>query len=287
MLPQGYVDLGLPSGTLWKDRNEEGGDNGYYTYDEAVSKFGDSLPTEGQFEELIKQCKWSWTGSGSKVTGLNGNSIFLPATGRRGCNGWRNYVRTEGNYWAFTPGWHLNNSDYGVNMYHGLGCDEGMSVRLVQEVTDVKQERQRRKAEMLPQGYVDLGLPSGTLWKDINEEGGNNEIYTYDEAVSKFGDRLPTKKQFEELRKSCQWSWTGSGYKVTGPNGNNIFLPAAGYRLCDGSVGGVGSYGNYWSSTPESSYYAWSLNFHSGSVCMGGYSLRCLGRSVSFCLASL
>ena len=41
-----------------------------------------------------------------------------------------------------------------------------------------------------PAGYVDLGLPSGTLWKDKNEEGG---FYTYDQAVSKFGNKLPTK----------------------------------------------------------------------------------------------
>ena len=33
--PTGYVDLGLPSGTLWKDKNE----NGFFTYDEAVSRF--------------------------------------------------------------------------------------------------------------------------------------------------------------------------------------------------------------------------------------------------------
>ena len=43
-------------------------------------------------------------------------------------------------------------------------------------------------------GYVDLGLPSGTKWKSTNEIGGNNGFYTYDEAISAFGDKLPTKE---------------------------------------------------------------------------------------------
>ena len=132
---------------------------------------------------------------------------------------------------------------------------------------------------MQAQNYVDLGLPSGTLWKDRNEGGGNNGFYTYDEAVSKFGDRLPTKEQYEELKGSCQWSWTGSGYKVTGPNGNSISLPAAGYRNCYGSVDDVGSYGIFWSSTPRGSDYAWFLYFDSGRVGMNNY-YRCYGRSV-------
>ena len=132
---------------------------------------------------------------------------------------------------------------------------------------------------MQAQNYVDLGLPSGTLWKDRNEGGGNNGFYTYDEAVSKFGSRLPTKEQCEELGRSCQWSWTGSGYKVTGPNGNSISLPAAGYRNCNGSVNNVGSNGNYWSSTPKDSDNAWNLNFNSGSVNMNNNN-RCNGKSV-------
>ncbi|MBP5535663.1 MAG: hypothetical protein J6X62_02605 [Bacteroidales bacterium] len=124
--------------------------------------------------------------------------------------------------------------------------------------------------------YVDLGLPSGTLWKDKNEEGG---FYTYEQAVNKFGDKLPTKEQLEELKNKCTWSWTGSGYKVTGPNGNSIVLPAAGYRYCSGSVGGVGSDGYFWSSTPYGSEGAWYLCFHSGGVNMGS-AYRCGGLSV-------
>lgn len=127
----------------------------------------------------------------------------------------------------------------------------------------------------VPDGYVDLGLPSGTLWKAQNEAGG---FYSYDQAVAKFGNNLPTKEQFEELKSSCKWTWTGSGYKVEGPSGE-MFLPAAGYRNCRGSVDLVGLLGNYWSSTPYGSEKAWDLSFYSGEVVMGRVE-RYVGQSV-------
>ena len=124
-------------------------------------------------------------------------------------------------------------------------------------------------------GYTDLGLPSGTKWNNFNATG----FYTYDEAVSKFGNRLPTKEQWEEIKAECQWTWNGSGYKVTGPNGNSIVLPASGFRNGDGSVDDVGSYGFYWSSTPKDSDGAWYLSFDSVGVEVNG-NYRCGGLSV-------
>ena len=68
--------------------------------------------------------------------------------------------------------------------------------------------------------------------------------------------RLPTKEEMEELKNKCTSQLTTqsgvNGCKVTGPNGNSIFLPAAGY--CTGSSPtGVGELGGYWSSTPDES----------------------------------
>lgn len=126
-------------------------------------------------------------------------------------------------------------------------------------------------------GYVDLGLPSGTLWKKDNEAGG---FYTYDQAIAKFGNSLPTKEQWEELISSCRWTWTGSGYRVVSPNGQSIVLPAAGCRDCYGSVNYVGSYGYYWSSTPDGSDLAWRLIFSSSGVRMQQGIGRCAGQSV-------
>ena len=125
-------------------------------------------------------------------------------------------------------------------------------------------EKEAIEAEKLR--YIDLGLSSGTKWRNRNE-GGDNAHYTYDEAVSKFGNKLPTKEQLEELKNQCTWTWTSNGYKVVGPNGNSIYLPAAGYIVGDGSVGYLGSNGYYWSSTPyvsDGAYYL--LAFDSGSV---------------------
>lgn len=137
--------------------------------------------------------------------------------------------------------------------------------------------RQRRQ-ELLSQGYVDLGLPSGTLWKNSNE-GGDYARYTYNEAVSRFGNKLPTKQQLEELKNKCTWTWTGSGCKVMGPNGNSIYLPATGFRYCRGDVKFVGTCGHYWSSTPYDSDDAWRLYFDSSEVNMSN-NTRCGGRSV-------
>lgn len=132
------------------------------------------------------------------------------------------------------------------------------------------------KQSVSQEEYVDLGLPSGTLWKKTNEKGG---YYDYDSAVSKFGDKLPSKEQWEELKGMCTWTWTGKGYKVTGDNGNSIVLPAAGYRSCNGDVNYVGSWGSYWSSSPSGSEYAWGLYFNSDRVYMD-YNRRCGGQSV-------
>jgi hypothetical protein len=124
----------------------------------------------------------------------------------------------------------------------------------------------------IPQGYVDLGLPSGTLWKDQNEIAG---LYTYEQAMEKFGNELPTKEQLEELQTSCRWTWTGSGYRVEGPNGETITLPADGRRFgATGTVYFAGSDGGYWSSTPSGAEEAWDLHFTSEEVNMSVYGRR-------------
>ena len=124
--------------------------------------------------------------------------------------------------------------------------------------------------------YVDLGLPSGTLWKRQNESG----FYTYEQALNRFGNKLPERHHFVELINECTWIWMDDyGYKVVGPNGNSITLPAAGYRSCNGDVRSVGAGGDYWSSTPTDSDNALFLYFCSSVVFMQNY-YRCYGSSV-------
>lgn len=67
----------------------------------------------------------------------------------------------------------------------------------------------------IEKGYVDLGLPSGTLWKDANESNEPDWSSIH----------VPSREQWEELVDNCTKKWTGSGLKFTGPNGNSIILP--------------------------------------------------------------
>ena len=96
--------------------------------------------------------------------------------------------------------------------------------------------------------------------------------------------RMPTLDEIEELRNNCTWNWTTlngvNGYRITGPNGNSIFLPAAGSR--DGTeVNNQGSNGYYWSSSLSSycSYSACRLSFH-GSLYDWYNNFRYYGQSV-------
>ena len=188
--------------------------------------------------------------------------------------------------------------------------------------------------------WVDLGLPSGTIWATRNvgasapEDYGDyfawgetapkdyydwntykwcngsyytmtkyctNSSYGYngftdgkaeldpedDAATANWGSgaRMPSMEQIQELRDKCSWQWTQRngvyGQQGTGPNGNTIFLPAAGDRW-DGSLGGAGSYGYYWSRTLSSSYSgsAYSLVFLSSGVRWGSNYSRDIGHSV-------
>ncbi len=83
--------------------------------------------------------------------------------------------------------------------------------------------------------------------------------------------RMPTDAEWAELLDECTWTWTTqngvNGMLVTGPNGNSIFLPAAGSR---GSTRlfYARSYGYYWSSSLNSDTpdYAYDVNFDSDGV---------------------
>ena len=107
-----------------------------------------------------------------------------------------------------------------------------------------------------------------------------------DAATANLGGswRMPTKAEQDELRNKCTWTWTTQnnvkGYKVKGPNGNSIFLPAAGSRYY-GGLYRAGSNGYYWSSSLNTSYSsnAYYLYFGSSNVHWDGNN-RYYGQSV-------
>ena len=169
--------------------------------------------------------------------------------------------------------------------------------------------------------YVDLGLPSGTLWATCNvgatapEEYGDyfawgetepKEEYTWetyqwcngsdttltkycihndygyngfvdgkteldpedDAAYVNWGPswRMPTVGQLNELIDNCSWTWTTRngiyGRLFTAPNGNTLFLPAAGGRW---GYRSENSDGVYWTRSigNHGSNYAFGINFYS------------------------
>ena len=135
-------------------------------------------------------------------------------------------------------------------------------------------------------GFVDLGLTSGTLWAKENAVRGDQKLFTFDEAIGLFGDKMPTAAQIVELATECKSEWIEEngkvGRKFTGPNGNSIFIPADGY-IWDDRLRCVGEEGNVWSKTPNvncGAAGAYYLGFGSGGVSPLSYNYRAYGFSV-------
>ena len=124
-----------------------------------------------------------------------------------------------------------------------------------------------------------------TYGVELGDISGNPQ---YDAATANWGEgwRLPTKQELDELADKCVWTITTyddvDGYKVTGPNGNSIFLPAAGYKIS--STPQESTYGSFWGSTPTGGTIgAYALNyevFDSSLYFEVGWFGREWGRSV-------
>lgn len=82
--------------------------------------------------------------------------------------------------------------------------------------------------------FVDLGLPSGTLWAKEYEKDSNEIMYLPYQETKQF--QLPTEEMWKELLETCKWKgdYSSSGlsfYGVVciGPNGNSIKFSSKGY----------------------------------------------------------
>ena len=96
--------------------------------------------------------------------------------------------------------------------------------------------------------------------------------------------RMPTAEEFKELVYKCDYQVTTQngvyGFKFTGPNGNSIFFPAAGYRFNTG-INKAGSSGEYWSSTVrENKNYAYDTSMSADYVYWDCYINRFAGLPV-------
>lgn len=75
--------------------------------------------------------------------------------------------------------------------------------------------------------YVDLGLPSGTLWANDYVKNGDEYLYMIYEKASEMS--IPTYEQWTELITQCRWSKINDTYVCLGPNGNSIAFAKTGY----------------------------------------------------------
>lgn len=103
--------------------------------------------------------------------------------------------------------------------------------------------------------WTSYALGNGTSRTKYNATDGKKTLEAADDAATVLlgdGWRLPTPEEFEELKTKCTWTWETtdnvSGYRVVGPNGNSIFLPAAGFRLVQ-RTNVQGEYGYYLTNT--------------------------------------
>lgn len=273
----GYVDLALPSGTLWAtcnvgaDRPQEYGD--YFAWGETepkesfgwtnykwmsearddfryINKYtfpdneteghwysngtfvGDNLtelepgddaatiqrgrewqtPSRAQFEELtnVLYTTVEWTQmngvNGIKITSNeNGKSVFLPAAGLSPENGVPTFDGMLGDYWSRTLRLDWSGMAYKLSLFDTSQMDDvdvpfemyegyrytGSPIRPVRVKEEVEHE------------YVDLGLPSGTLWAICNigadnpEDGGD---------FFAWGETTPKRDYTWETYKYCEGS---------------------------------------------------------------------------------
>ena len=150
------IDLGLPSGRKWADRNlgqsliDDPEDYGFLMDFDSAQEFplpeGWHIPTKEDFQELYDNCDHEWIDDnglrGIKFISKNGNSIFLPAAGwswfdddEHGTT--LNNRGTNGNYWSSsydsaTSAYYLYFDSSTVSPQNYYYRRAGFSVRAVQ-----------------------------------------------------------------------------------------------------------------------------------------------------------
>ena len=303
--------------------------------DVARQKWGKDwrMPTFSELKELYEKCSFSQEVLNgipvTKVTGPNGNYIYMPGPGN--FTGQTLYFKDNvGSYWSRN----LETDSYAkdLDFFTGSRSLNGDTRYHGQSVRPVYAKIVSGKAGE----PVDLGLTSGTLWSSCNIGASTPEEYgsyfawgetapksNYDWSTYKFGGgsnftkynssdgltelaleddaayvlwgenwRMPTHQQELELVNECSWESTTlngiSGYKITGPNGNSIFMPRGGlYDGTDYDADGTKvSYANtrgwYWSSTLNAigSPYAQGLCFFPSLLSNVSDHERCDGHNI-------
>ena len=221
--PSEYVDLGLPSGTMWASYNL-GADSltqlgTTYTGEDALKIDFQiwRLPTVAELEELMDMCYWEWSKSdnGFHVTSkrYEDRSIFLPA----------NTDSFEGMYWSSTT--YCQDKQYFLaNVY--IRFDSVRDRTKMPEIRTKKLSDADRYPVRLvltkadPKPYVNLGLTSGLKWgmENIGAKSGSGKFFgdyfTWGGITTYYtdwngDDKTPPKpEQWKEKYKEKGYTWS-------------------------------------------------------------------------------
>lgn len=201
-----YIDLGLPSGTLWSKVPA-----GEFNYRDASMM---NIPTKEQFEELC-ECKYDgcFDRKGKhyiKVLSPSGDALEFSA---------KHHASED---YEEARCWVKN----GENTSFGQIIPGDFTLGNVRDngFPGYKYECWLVKTPEKEVEYVDLGLPSGTLWAKESLMGKKS-------SVELSNMELPTKVQFQELISLCKVSGVverrnghAGTLKLLGPNGNSILF---------------------------------------------------------------
>lgn len=269
-----YINLGLPSGLKWATCNvgattpEEYGSYfawgetetkevyyfDTYTYtstptrlplsaDAANVNWGGKwrMPTGDEMEELMdtNNCTWEWTTqngvNGYKVTSkTNGNSIFLPATGRRE-NSNHNNEGSNGYYWSSSldtsmseRAYYLDFADYGIDL-SSLFCYLGMPVRAVYEASYIEPTMctvsvsateggtATASASSVEQGgSVTLTATANSYCEFVNWTLNGEVVSTENPYTITVTENCEYVANFVEFETACLWYYISDDYSGSG-----------------------------------------------------------------------
>lgn len=151
---------------------------------------------------------------------------------------------------------------------------EGYKAGYKDREEEIPMEHRDNKTE-----YVDLGLPSGTLWATDYEELDGKRLYLpYCEAEKM---KLPTKEQWEELLSNCIWRYKPEssscfgGTMCAGPNGKELWFVNTGRKQFESESISGDTY--FWLEDNNNSNYKSVANlYHNGrtiNTSFSGYKL--------------
>ena len=193
------------------------------------------------------------------------------------------YVEIGGLKWATMNIGASQPSDYGL--YFAWGDTQGYTAE------QVGSGEGKKYFDWADYKYGDgTDSPDATRMAKYNETDGKTVLEAVDDAaVANWGGswRMPKSTDFHTLGAAVNTAWTqvnnvyGMLCTDKTDSSKTLFFPAAG-GCYNGSVGRVGNFGYYWSSSLRTAtrQYVYSLDFYSDDDFWSNYNLRCYGFAV-------